>query len=339
MVQSINLRQLAFLLPIALILGCIYVAKSPLFEANPSQLSWAITFDLLVTTPFIYFLIIRKRKIPKTTLVPVFIVGIVVASIVLPSEHQYYLSLVKTWFLPFLELAVISYLIFTIRKAFKKIKDNQSTTPDFFTSAKQAAEDILPKGISTAFATELSLFYYGFISWKKRELSNSEYSYHQTTSTRMVLGVFIFLIIIEATAVHLLLQTWSSTTAWILTILSIYGGFQIYGILRSLSKRPIAIDSDGLNLRYGVMKDVTIPLNKITAVKLETKSLEKEEDLIFLSPFKDMEGNNVLIEVGEPMEISGFYGLKKTFKKIALYVDEPKRFVEEIDRRIHSEND
>lgn len=336
MVQLINLRKLIFLLPIAIVLGCIYVAGSPLFLENPHQMAMAITFDLLVSTPVIYFLIIRKTTIPKTTVVPVFILGLVVASVILPAEHQTHLSLVKTWFLPFLEIGIITYLIITIRKAFKKIKQNQTQTPDFFIAAKGAADSILPKGVSAAFATELSLLYYGFIHWRKRSLNENEFSYHRSTSTRMVLGVFVFLIIIEAFAVHLLLQSWSLVAAWILTALSIYGCFQVFGILRSLSKRPISIVNDALHLKYGVMGHVEIPLHQITSVTTQTKSLDNKEGLIYLSPFKDMEGHNVLIEVNQEMNLSGFYGFKKPFTSIAIYIDEPQNFVEKLDGAISS---
>ncbi|MEO9485458.1 MAG: hypothetical protein ABJG47_18505 [Ekhidna sp.] len=332
--QLHRLRNVVFLLPIACIVACVFAANSSHFTANPSGLSLAITFDLLVTTPVIYFLIIRKRNIPKTTLVPVFILGIVIASIILPSEHQFYLSQVKTWFLPFLEIGVVTYLIITIRKAFRKFKQHEHTSIDFFTTAKTAAEDIMPKALSTAFATELSIFYYGFISWKKRELAAHEFSYHKTTSTRMILGVFVFLIIIEAFAVHLALQHWSATVAWILTILSIYACLQVFGIVRSLSKRPVTIEDDALILKYGVMGESMIPLSQIKAVREQTKSLTDSKEIVYLSPFKDMEGHNVVIEVERPAQLASFYGFKKTYSTIVVYLDDPKAFVNELAQAI-----
>lgn len=328
MVNIINLRKLFLLFPFVIILGCIYVAKSTIFLENPGQLSSAITFDLLVSVPVIYFLIIRKRNIPNTTVVPVFILGIVVASIILPAEHQFYLSKVKTWFLPFLEIAIVSYIIYSVVKAFKRFRQNTLGTLDFFTAAKTAAEDILPKGVSTAFATELSMFYYGFIHWKRLVLGNDQFTYHKTTSTRMVLGVFVFLIIIEAFAVHLLLQNYSSVAAWILTILSIYGMFQIFGIMRSLSKRPMEIGSNGLKLKYSIMAETHINFNNIESVESQTK---ESDDLKYLSPFKDMEGHNVVITLKEPGEIIGFYGFKKEYQTLAIYLDEPKKFVERLN--------
>ena len=327
MTLSINFRRILPLLPFIIPALCIIVSKSHYFDEDPVSLSMAITFDLLITTPVLYFLAIRKREIPNTTVVPVFILGIVIASIILPTEHQFYLSLVKTWFLPFLELAIVTYVILTIRKAYRAIKQHTNEELDFFSAAKEATQKILPKKLVIPFATELSVFYYGFVSWKKKQLGSNDFSYHKETSTRMILGVFIFLILIETFAVHLLLQKWSMTAAWILTFLSVYTIFQIFGIARSLSKRPITVTADALRLRFGIMSESKIPYDKIYAVSPFSKSVEKDEGYAHLSSFKDMEGHNVLIELKAELELVGFYGIKKKYDKILIHLDEPKRFL------------
>ncbi|WP_420318703.1 hypothetical protein [Ekhidna sp.] len=334
MTYSIKLHKYLPLLPFVIPVLCIWVVNTPFFSEDPISLSYAITFDLLITTPILYFLTIRKSEIPKTTVVPVFILGIVIASIILPDEHQLYVSLVKTWFLPILEISIVTYLIITIRKAIKEFKSAGSI--DFFSAAKDASNKILPKKVAILFATELSVFYYGLITWKSRALQQNEFSYHQNTSTRMVLGVFIFLIIIEATAVHLLLQGWSTIAAWILTILSIYGCFQILGILKSLSRRPIVISKDSINLRYGIMNEAEIPLERIKNIIPFTQPVEKNDGYIHLSAFKDMEGHNILIELKEEMPLNGFYGMKKSFRKLLLYIDQPEAFYEKVEKNLNS---
>jgi len=246
MTHSIQLNRFLPLLPFIIPILCIIVSKTYLFEEDPITLSAAITFDLLVTTPVLYFLIIRKRSIPNTTVVPVFILGIIISSIILPSENQDYLSMVKLWFLPILELSILTYVIIQIRKAFIQFRKQRSTSPDFFLASKAASERILPTFLVLPFATELSVFYYGLFAWKKRSIQSNEFTYHQSTSTNLVLGVFIFLIMIEAVAIHLLIQGWSTLFAWILTGLSIYGCFQILGILKSISRRPISIEEGSI---------------------------------------------------------------------------------------------
>ena len=54
-----------------LIIGLmIFITKTSLFQMNPDNLAIGITFDLLLIVPFIYFLLIRKTNIPKTTVLP-----------------------------------------------------------------------------------------------------------------------------------------------------------------------------------------------------------------------------------------------------------------------------
>lgn len=306
-----------------------------MFANNPVNLSGAITFDLLITTPIIYFLIIRKRSIPNTTVVPVFIIGLLIASLIIPLEHQNYLVLVKTWFLPILEIIVLTYLFFTIRKAIRHFKKRTSFGFDFFTAAKDASARIFPQVLAIPVATELSVFYYGFLKWKKRKLEKNEYCYSKTTSTSLLLSVFIFLIILEAFAIHLLVQGWSTLVAWILTGLSIYACFQLLGILKSLSRRPVSLDKDQLILRYGIMSETIIPYDQIEHISSFTKSVDKSEGYAHLSPFKEMEGHNILIEVQSEWTLTGFYGFKKTFHKILLYLDEPEKFKTGIEEKLN----
>ncbi|WP_421765244.1 hypothetical protein [Ekhidna sp.] len=334
MTYCIKLRRYLPLLPFIIPLLCIFVVNSSLFEDDPVSLSAAITFDLLISTPVLYFLTIRKSTIPKSTVVPVFILGIIIAFIILPSEHQYYLTLVKTWFLPILEISIITYVIISIRKAFKQAKSDNSV--DFFTLAKEASAKLFPKKLAILFATELSVFYYGLMSWRHSVLKPNEYTYHKTTSTRMTLGVFIGLIIIEAVAVHLLLQSWSSIAAWILTGISIYGCLQILGILKSLSRRPIAINKEAVTVRYGIMNEAAIAFENIKHITPFTQSVEKTDGYVHLSPFKDMEGHNVLVELHEEMDLSGFYGIKKTFKKLLIYVDNPDQLIQNLNDNMAS---
>jgi len=119
--KTINLQKnlIIFGIPFLIIGLIIFIAKSQLFINNSNNLATGITFDLLLTVPFIYFLLIRKTNIPKTTVIPFLILGIVISSIILPSENQYYLNLFKTWVLPIVEISILSFVIYNVRKGIK----------------------------------------------------------------------------------------------------------------------------------------------------------------------------------------------------------------------------
>ena len=101
---------ITFGIPLFLILSVIVLANSSIFQLHPKELSIGITFDLILVIPAIYFLLIRKREIPKITTVPFFIAGIVIASFIIPKDFQFYLTQVD-----FIETSCLGWLCFLIK--------------------------------------------------------------------------------------------------------------------------------------------------------------------------------------------------------------------------------
>ena len=168
----------------------------------------------------------------------------------------------------------------------------------------------------------------GKFSWRKYRTSTNEFTHYQSTSSRLLLYVFIFLILVEAFAIHLLLQSWNTTVAWIGTGISLYTCLQVLAILKSLPKRPILLDDHVLRLRWGLMSQSEIPLNTISSIQLEKKEIEKTPGTAYLSPLHSAEGNNVVITLSKPTAMDRMYGFTKPFTKIVLYIDDPKRFID-----------
>lgn len=322
----LNRNIFTFGIPLLLIGFMIILAGSSVFQAYPEALSTGITLDLVFTVPVLYFLLIRKKEIPKITIVPFFILGIVTASLIIPEDHQLYLSQVKQWVLPLVEITVFFVVIFKVTKTVKSYKKQKNKTPDFYTALKQAASEVLPARVSPAFATEIAMFYYGFFNWKKRKLNTNEFSYHKNSGTIGLLSVIIFLVLIETLIAHILLERWSPTIAWILSALSIYTSLQIFGIIRSMSKRPIAIEDGKLKLRYGLFSESVIPLADIEYIESSSRTMEFKNGTRSLSPLKEIEGHNIIVNLKREQTISSLYGFKKTYKTIVLYVDEQARF-------------
>lgn len=77
-------------IPLLLISTLFLVINSSFFIEYPKELSIGITLDLLITIPFVYFLIIRKKEIPKITVITLFVIGIVIASIMIPEHTSHF---------------------------------------------------------------------------------------------------------------------------------------------------------------------------------------------------------------------------------------------------------
>ncbi len=330
---SFNRNLIIFGVPIALLVGAITFINSSYFDGS-NTLSLAISIDLVITVPLVYFLLIRKSTIPKTTVVPFVILGLVIGTYFLPKESQSYLDLFRVWALPLIEISVLTYVIVKIRKVVRAYKAQKDTTLDFYDALTKTCAEILPKKVVHPLSTEIAVFYYGFILWKKREVSEDEFSYHKNSGTPALLGAFIFIIAIETIAVHLLLASWSSVVAWILTILSAYTALQVFGIAKSLGQRPIALEKDQLVLRYGIMNESRIAFSEIDTVVASGKELEKNKLTKTLSPLGELESHNVMIHLKRENTLVGLYGLKKNFNTLGLHVDNPNEFVEKLEKMI-----
>ena len=239
MTLSINRNHLALGIPLGLFALLVVIIQSALFEQS-SILPLAVSVDLVITVPFVYFLLIRPTTIPKTTVVLVMVLGLVLGTYFLPPEDQTYLALFKTWVFPVVELSVVSYVVYTLRKVAKEHRKRGAENADFFTNLKEASAKVLPRSVVIPFATEIAVFYYGFVHWKKITLKNNEFTYHRSSGTIAVLAIIVFIVGIEAVVFHVLLTRWSETLAWIMTLLSLYSALQLFGFLRSMIKRPIA---------------------------------------------------------------------------------------------------
>nr|WP_288934228.1 hypothetical protein [uncultured Allomuricauda sp.] len=334
--ESLNIQKnlIIFGIPILIVGILVLIAKSSFFEVHPNRLSIGITIDLLLTVPVIYLMLIRKTSIPKTTVVPIIIVGMLICSIILPEENQFYLELFKTWILPIVELSIVSYIIHNVSKAVKQYKSNKIESADFFTTLKTTCYEMLPKIAVIPFVTEISVFYYGFVYWKKRELDENEFSYHKESGTITLLIAIIFIVAIETFVLHTLLTKWSNVAAWILTSVSVYSGVQLLGFLKSMYKRPILIKNGKLFLRYGIMNETIISIDNINSIELSSKDIELNKETRKLSFLGELESHNIIIRLKEENILTGLYGTKRKYRNLVLHVDKNAEFKDLLDNAL-----
>ncbi|WP_338791291.1 hypothetical protein [Bernardetia sp. MNP-M8] len=354
-----NKQFLLLFIPVLLLVSLIFFIQSPYFLPQSDNLTLAISIDFVLTIPIIYFLAIRKTKISNLTAITLMIAGLFLGLYFLPKENQVYLQLFKTYFFPVIELSILSVVIWKVSRAIKKyraLKANyevdldKNTTDisfDFFTVLRNSCEEILPKLPASLLATEIAVVYYSVINWRKIKINPlKEFTYHKNSGTVGLLGALVFIIAIETIAIHLLLTQWSVVGAWILTILSIYTGFQLLAFAKSFSKRPILIENDTLYLRYGIMSETEIEIKNIKSIEVSEKSLEelleiegiesKDQIKLYqkLSPLGNLEQHNIIIRLHEKAKLNGIYGINKEFEVLAFHVDEKVEFMNQIEEKM-----
>jgi hypothetical protein len=328
-------RQLIiFGVPILFIISIVLITKLPVFSLSAKNLSAAITIDLLFTIPLVYLLLIRKTNIPKTTTIPLLILCIIIGTIILPKENQKLLSLFIYWIMPIIELTVLGYVFYNIRKAILKFKNNKKSNFDFFTILKATCYEILPKKVVMFVVTEIAVFYYGFIYWRKKIPKPNEFTYHKKSGTISLLVAIIFIVGIESYVLHVLLAKWNFIVAIVLLFLSIYSGIQIFGFLKSLLKRPYVIEKNQLKLHYGILSETFIDLTEIESIELSNKDIEFDNHNRKLSPLGSLEPHNIIIKLKGTNILNGLYGITKEYKTLAFYVDDKMSFKNAIKNAI-----
>lgn len=338
MTHSINYRFLyGFGVATIMILTSVWIVNSTAFQYDERFLSIVITFDLTIFLPLAYFFFIRKTAMPIFTVIPVFILSVVLASAVIPSKHQGVLDIVKYLITP-VELFVFGFIIFKIQKIYKDQKLSRNSRFDFSESLRKVlTQHVKYPSVVNIFTTEISIFYYALYGWgKKKEIDDRIFfTYHKDSGYFQIIGVFVFLIITETIVLHIALSNWNLVFAWIFTSLSIYGLFFLIGDSNAVKKRPIYFDEQYLYLRIGIRWFSKIPLKEIKSVELITKGPEGKENanlILIGSP-------NILIKCMSEQNAIGYYGISRSFKSVSIAIDDKKNLKNSLElelKKVHS---
>ncbi len=335
MYTKINLQSnlIVFGIPLLMILSLVAVVKSSFFIPT---LSPFVIIDFLITIPLVYFFLIRKKKLTNKTTITVAFLGLAIASVILPKENQWLLSQVKVYLLPLVELFLVGFVVVKGRKIIKEVKKNRNKSIDFFDVMQQVCNDILPLGIGSVFASEISMIYYGLFNWKKKTLQKNEYSYHkESTAVSVILG-FLLVVVVEMFVTHTMMKQGNVQGSFILGVLSAYTALQVIAVLRSLIKRPVFIDveNEQLILKFGILANATIPFSKIKEVELTVKELPEKTTIKYFSPLGSSGGHNLVLHLTEEIKFNSFYGISKKATSLAVFIDLKNEFKQNLEQYI-----
>lgn len=325
-------QLLTFGLPGLVILSSVVLALSPLLRLHP-ELAIGITYDLTLLAPLVYFLLIRKRKIPKVTVVPFFVIGVVLADVLLPEHRESHLQLVKTLLLPAVELAVLAAVLHKVYKAVQAFRQSPSEHHDFFLTIQESAGAVIdsPK-VAKVFATEIAMFYYAFFAWRKPVVSANSFTSYKSSGTGPLLVAIVMILGVETVALHLLLALWSELVAWVLTAISLYTVVQLLGHLKAMRYRHTELQDGYLFLKYGLFGDMKVPLSQIRQVELTTRPIKDSSVMVEkLALLSDLEGHNVAIYFSEEQEVEKVYGIKRKCDVALFYIDKKDEFLQQVN--------
>lgn len=329
MIGKINFRSNLFVFGIPLLMFLLLVTITK--RSNlVSEISIFVLIDLLITVPFVYYLLIRSKDISNKTIIIVALLGFFIACSILPKEN------LKIYTLPFVEVLVVFFVIIKCRSELKKVKENKNNSLDFYEIVQRICTKIMPRIIGNILAAEISVVYYGLFNWRKRKLKENEFSYHKESTANSVILGFLLVIAVEAFVTHSMIKVGNSKGTFILTTLSIYTFLQVLALIKSLSRRPVFIDlkKKQVVLKFGILASAIIPFETIKEIEVSTKEFSEKSPIKYFSPLGSSAGHNVIIYLNKNIKFESFYGFKKKATSLAVFIDAKNDFVNLIKKEM-----
>lgn len=296
------------------------VIRTQAFAAHPDVLGWAFTFDLTISLPLLWwFFAVRTGRASAVTLVPLFVIAVGVAARIIPAAQHSFVDQLRYVAAP-LDLVTIALVVRRVARI-RRIEGGG----DPIARIERACAELFGNGYAArAVAFEIAIIYYAFAGWRKRAAAG--FTVHQRSGWGTVVGVFIFLIAVESTGAHLVVQMWSVKAAWIVTTLDIYGALWLLGDFQALRLRPTRIDGETLVLNYGLRWRAEIPLSAIAAIEpVRVEADWKRKSVLKMAMLDEP---RLLIRFAAPQTMNGLAGIKRTFDAIALLADDDAGFAD-----------
>jgi hypothetical protein len=317
-----------------------WATLSPRFLLLPGKLGEVVVlFDLAVGAPLLYwFLVVRGAKVSGVTVIPVISLGLVSAGALLPEGHREFARYGRLALAP-AELAFGWWAVQRARLAMKRAQsgDGQGGNADFFDHLRSALRSALRVPLmADAVAFELALLYYALFSWRAKPhipAGARAFTAHKKSGVTALLMVAAFMTVVETSIVHLVVQRWSTTAAWIVTALSIYGVLWIIGFMQAIRLRPILLTPTSLLVRLGMLSSVEVPYESIASITPAKYPFPDRRAPGYLRAM--LAGDlQFLIELRVPRRATGAYGRTREISLIGLCVDEPSEFRGELESRL-----
>jgi hypothetical protein len=306
----------------------IVLLRSPLYGSNPDVASWGATFDLAISIPLVYYvLLIRPRRVHPFSIVPLFIGCLAVARFVVPRPHQELLHTLELLSAP-LEVVAIGYLISRTRRASRRFRTAEGG--DWLGRFRSAVAEVTGSElVSHIVAGEVAVWYYAIFSWGRRRAvpeGQTAITVHEQGGWGAVLAALMIVLIGESTAVHFVIQHWSVTAAWIVTGTELYAVLWFIADARALNINPTIVSPERLHIRFGLRWTADVPLASLASIERVTTQPDagwRRPGLLKLAVLSDPQ---YIIHLSEPVTSHAMFGIHRQISEIAVAPDDPASF-------------
>jgi len=272
-----------------------FVTRAHEGAADAGAVGLGAACDLTITVPVLYYLLlVRPGYSSWMALVAVSMAGARAAGFLLPATAQAYLHSLRWMGVP-LEIWVVVSVLRGRRRGWA----------------------------AALLATEAAVFHYALLSWRARPQSapgSQAFNLAQASGYGMLCILLMAAVVVEGVPMHILLQRWSHTAAWVFSGVGTYSILWMVALYRSLALRPILVGVETVVLQVGFLWRTEVRRDQIREVRRFSAA-----DTDYLS-FVALNEPQWLIEFTEPVVVQGPLGRRKTVERIALAIDDGEAF-------------
>lgn len=294
--------------------------------------------DLVIVAPILCLVWKKQRSIKR--LILLMASGLILARFLIPIN--YLKPFVAVTWLGFaieiafllLELLLIVTLFRYLPKIIASIKQN--SLPILFAFPKAVDHHVNQHPIIQIICSEMLMFYYAFASWRnKPKYCTNTLTIHKNSSYIAFQIMLIHAIVIETLGIHWWLHDKSMVLSILLLVLNIYSVIFILADIQAIRLTPLYIDENQFYISLGLMKRMEIRWDEIEEIITDPKELQQKmtKDTIDFIPRDFMEVYpDVILKLKKPKEAVLIMGMKKTYGRVAIKVDDVKAFVETLKK-------
>ncbi|MEN2767433.1 beta-carotene 15,15'-monooxygenase [Ornithinibacillus xuwenensis] len=301
---------------------------------NTSAVVIGSLIDLAIVLPFLFLAWIKKWSW-KYMIVSI-ASGLILIRFLVPMDYlKPFISFTWGGFFVFgiillVEVCVLLTLIRFLPTIIRTTKHERE--PILFAFSKAVERTVKDTSIIRMISSELLMLYYALASWRTKPKSDEKsFTIHKNSSFIALQVMLIHAVIIEMIGLHWWFHKMSPSISLILLLMNIYTVLYFVAEIQAVRLNPLKISKNNMFISFGLKKRMNIQLDNIDSIVIERSELEKErtrETIEFIA--KDLEEvlPTVILTLKRPTAATLYMGIKKHYRKVAIRVDEERRFLE-----------
>jgi hypothetical protein len=308
------------------------LVASGLVARAPGLMGAGIAFDLTVSAAFAtWWLGARRGRLHRRAPFVVLALGFIAARLLLPADARAGMMAMRLGWAA-VELVAMGLIVAQTRTIRRRFRVSRLAGAPPIDALADALTPVVGELVARLFAFELGTIGLALGGWRRptpRE-DDHTFSMHRRAHFSLLVGVFVFLVVGETAALHVLLARWSTTIAWLSTLSSLWLTLWLIGHAQATRLQPLRLRADGLEVAVGIRWRAFVPWRAVQSISAAAGEPRAPGTLrATVGAVAD-----VRLVLKETLEARGLLGRVRRFDTLLLTVDRAEELIARVRDRL-----